>query len=650
MTGRRGDRGSLRHAYRNGLLYPAAAIGSFYLLHLVGWAFWGQLGFAEFAAIMLASIFLPAVLAPRAIVRGLASAALGVLFGTVGIHSITGELRFVFDQPWLWTGLPAPQVLIGLFAIPWGIGLVRCGLIGAGVHATPAVVAVAVAGGFGAALALGQSLRSNTGYPTIGYYLFEVGGVWGDLLWLMSLAGSFLILWGLSLLLLRHPGAEQHSYVRQASISGLGGVVIALLLGIGVIQTTSWMNVPVMAAFSMMGLLLHAFGWPRLPLFAGIIVGPIAEESYLSATNVVSNQVEVFTRPIGLTLAIVILAVAVGSHRLANAGSPAVAGEPTAPKPTAAALQWRNAVPLLGIAAGISFYWGSMGFSSEYTWLFVRLSAVAVIALCVLQLFLNIRDAKRPSPYAADTDTRAEREIVSVVTYLVFTFLGVVVFALTTALLAVLFHQRDSDGRGRNAVSHALSRLTLPKVREATLPLGIGVAALILLTAVLGIQWGLAALAGTLPFLLLRNVRTSPAAAAVGVALAGAALVALVRWSSDVPAVYLHITASETRLPIGLSSVMETLGPVVGPVRYALEIGYLSLTTIMQGFVALFGALFFLHAAGVALISIALVLSVVRPSGSALNSPLLRVLVSWQTLGSLVVMVLTLEAVHTIVS
>ena len=56
------------------------------------------------------------------------------------------------------------------------------------------------------------------------------------------------------------------------------------------------------------------------------------------------------------------------------------------------------------------------------------------------------------------------------------------------------------------------------------------------------------------------------------------------------------------------------------------------------------------HMTGVALLSLSLVLSAVRPAGNMQGRPLLRVLGSWQMLTSLVVMVLTLEAVHTIVS
>ena len=151
---------------------PSAAIGSFYVLLLLTRALLYQLGFADLTAVMLAFVLLPAVLAPRAIVRGLAAGAFGVLFGTIGIDSITGEVRYVFGQSWLWEGLPTVPVVIGLLAIPWGLNLVRRSLTGAGRYSSLAVIAVAVAGGLGTAVALGQSPRSNSGFPTIGYYLF----------------------------------------------------------------------------------------------------------------------------------------------------------------------------------------------------------------------------------------------------------------------------------------------------------------------------------------------------------------------------------------------------------------------------------------------------------------------------------------------
>ena len=175
-------------------------------------------------------------------------------------------------------------------------------------------------------------------------------------MWLASLLGLFLVLSGLSLVLLRRLGAEHNSRLSHARNSGLGGVVIALLLGIGVIQMTSWLALPIIAAFAGVGLLLYNSGWPRLPLFVGVIAGPTVEGNYLSAVNVVSSQIEIVMRPIVLVLIVVVIAIALASHRIANAKAPTVAGAPTRQSLGTAALQWQNIVPLLGVAAGIAFF------------------------------------------------------------------------------------------------------------------------------------------------------------------------------------------------------------------------------------------------------------------------------------------------------
>ena len=75
-------------------------------------------GFPEIAAVAFFGIAMVSALSAGAMVKGLAAGALGVLFGTVGINAITGDVRFVFDQPNLWGGLPIIVVTLGFFALP----------------------------------------------------------------------------------------------------------------------------------------------------------------------------------------------------------------------------------------------------------------------------------------------------------------------------------------------------------------------------------------------------------------------------------------------------------------------------------------------------------------------------------------------------
>jgi len=82
-----------------------------------------KFGFGEIAAMAFFGIAMVSALSSGAMIKGLAAGALGILFGTVGINAISGEARFVFNQPPLWSGLPLISTTLGLFALPEMIDL-----------------------------------------------------------------------------------------------------------------------------------------------------------------------------------------------------------------------------------------------------------------------------------------------------------------------------------------------------------------------------------------------------------------------------------------------------------------------------------------------------------------------------------------------
>lgn len=82
-----------------------------------------KFGFGEIAAMAFFGIAMVSALSAGAMLKGLASGSLGIMLGTVGINAISGETRFVFDQPQLWTGLPLIATTLGLFALPEMIDL-----------------------------------------------------------------------------------------------------------------------------------------------------------------------------------------------------------------------------------------------------------------------------------------------------------------------------------------------------------------------------------------------------------------------------------------------------------------------------------------------------------------------------------------------
>ena len=215
------------------------------------------------------------------------------------------------------------------------------------------------------------------------------------------------------------------------------------------------------------------------------------------------------------------------------------------------------------------------------------------------------------------------------------------------SLAAHLPHTAEQNG---GFVRRALSRLTLPGMREAAPMLGTGVAALAILSAVAGVEWGVASLAATLSFVLVRDARTRPNPEAAGVAFAGVGLLIVVKLSTGSLAATIALGVGS----VGLSPVLNLLGFIIGLLVFAIDRVVAILLTgrliwpVLPDDSAISLLTFSTHMTGIALLSLSLVLSAVRPAGSTPGSPMLRALVSWQTLTGLVVAVLTLEAVHTI--
>jgi putative tricarboxylic transport membrane protein len=64
-------------------------------------------------------------------VKGILAAILGLLIGTMGIDSLSGQARFTFGQTWLLGGLDLIVVLVGLYALPPALQLAeKCDLKG----------------------------------------------------------------------------------------------------------------------------------------------------------------------------------------------------------------------------------------------------------------------------------------------------------------------------------------------------------------------------------------------------------------------------------------------------------------------------------------------------------------------------------------
>ena len=78
----------------------------------------------EYFVLAIFGITVIASLSAGAMEKGLIAGALGLLAATIGYHPLTGSMRFTFDVPALYDGIPLVAALIGLYSIPEVIDLI----------------------------------------------------------------------------------------------------------------------------------------------------------------------------------------------------------------------------------------------------------------------------------------------------------------------------------------------------------------------------------------------------------------------------------------------------------------------------------------------------------------------------------------------
>lgn len=93
-------------------------------------------GPAEFFVLVIAALFTLAYVREEALVKGLASAALGLSLALIGMDGATGTQRYTADQLYLWDGLRLVPVLLGLFAVAEAISMLSTARSGRG-HSPP---------------------------------------------------------------------------------------------------------------------------------------------------------------------------------------------------------------------------------------------------------------------------------------------------------------------------------------------------------------------------------------------------------------------------------------------------------------------------------------------------------------------------------
>ncbi|MDE2837874.1 MAG: tripartite tricarboxylate transporter permease [Chloroflexota bacterium] len=116
------QRGEAAHTL--GAVYAVSAIGgvvgalSLAVIIPVIAPFVLKFGFAEIAAMAIFGVAMVAALSGGAMIKGMFAACLGMLLGTVGPGKVSLDFRYMFEQQWLWEGLPLIATTIGVFALP----------------------------------------------------------------------------------------------------------------------------------------------------------------------------------------------------------------------------------------------------------------------------------------------------------------------------------------------------------------------------------------------------------------------------------------------------------------------------------------------------------------------------------------------------
>ena len=83
-----------------------------------------RFGSPEYFLLAVFGITVIASLSAGDMEKGLIAGALGLLLSTIGIHPLTGTMRFTFDMPSLFDGIPMVVSLIGLYSVPEVIDMI----------------------------------------------------------------------------------------------------------------------------------------------------------------------------------------------------------------------------------------------------------------------------------------------------------------------------------------------------------------------------------------------------------------------------------------------------------------------------------------------------------------------------------------------
>jgi TctA family transporter len=383
-------------AYSLGAVYAVSAIGglvgAFCLLLAMPILrpFILSMSFGEIAVLALFGIAMVGVLSHGAMIKGLASGALGILLGTVGLQAYTGVERFTFGFYDLQAGLPLVALVAGFMAVPEMLDLavsrmpvapadavvsnrevfrgfreglrrwkmaIRHSAIGVAIGSLPGTGANVVTWiSYGIGMAFTKD-KSEFGKGSLDGLLFaessenakEGGqaiptlalGVPGSTSWALVLAamlfygitpgpsllsnhsdivGLIVICFALANLfitLLALVLTRQMMRVTQIPYAAVVAAVLPIVVLGAYFSDVTLAIIPIIAIFTVLGLAMKQFGWPRPPLVLGFILAAAIEDNLWSAFGVhgVVGMLTMLTRPLTLILLALVIATTIYLQR-----------------------------------------------------------------------------------------------------------------------------------------------------------------------------------------------------------------------------------------------------------------------------------------------------------------------------------------------
>ncbi len=177
----------------------------------------------------------------------------------------------------------------------------------------------------------------------------------------------------------------------------ISAVIIPLVVLAAFLDMRSWFAIPILVIFSIVGLLMKCFGWPRPPLILGFILGPIIDVNIQTAISLY-GPVGVVTRPLTIALLVLlILTASVFTRFMARAAksttvdedTPSADRSPEADPPARhsgiSPAVWKAWPPLLLMAGAALSLWVSLGYPARARMVPLGLS-VGIIVLSAVEL------------------------------------------------------------------------------------------------------------------------------------------------------------------------------------------------------------------------------------------------------------------------